>query len=170
MLRCAARDAGHRVLTIALVGAVLALAGACSSSKHTKDMTINEREYAPYRNPGTGVVVGQVTMTLKSGETLGGAACEVRLSPVTDETTRYMQDVVMAGGTKPWKDRSDAVWWTAQADDEGRFRFEQVPSGSYYLTCPVAWRSPGSGDTHSRILWAETTVGPNETVTVSVSR
>ena len=31
------------------------------------------------------------------------------------------------------------------------FRFEQVPSGSYYLTCPVAWRS-ASGDTKQRIL------------------
>jgi hypothetical protein len=167
MLRCAARNAGDRVLTVALLGALLGLAAGCSSNHAIQEM--NQREYAPYRNPGTAVIVGQVTMTRKTGEVLDGAACQVRLAPVTTESTQYIQDVVMPGGTKPWKDDADAVWWLAQADEEGRFRFEEVPSGHYYLTCPVAWRNT-AGEVRQKILWGETTVGPNETATVSVSR
>jgi hypothetical protein len=169
MLRCATRGAGDRVLTIALLGALLALAAACSSHVRERE-AVNEREYAPYREPGNGVVVGQVSLTLKSGEVLEGAAGEVRLTPVTSESTLYIQNVVMAGDTKPWKEAPDAIWWVAQADTEGRFRFEEVPAGSYYLTCLVAWRPSGSSDAKQRILWGEATVGPNETVTVSVSR
>jgi hypothetical protein len=167
MLRCAARNAGHRVLTIALLGVLFGLAGGCS--KNTAVQEMNQREYAPYRNPGTSVIVGQVTLTRNTGEVLDGAACQVRLAPVTTESTKYIQDVVMTGGTKPWKDDADAVWWLAQADDEGNFRFEEVPSGHYYLTCPVAWRNT-AGEVRQRILWGEATVGPNQTTTVSVSR
>jgi hypothetical protein len=167
MLRFAACDAGHRVLTIAVLGTLAALVSGCSGHTHE---TINEREYASYRSPGTAVIVGQVTLTLKSGEVLDGAACQVRLSPVTTETTKYMQEVVMAGDTKPWKADADSVWWIAQADEDGRFRFEEVPSGSYYLTCPVAWHSSVSGEIKHRILWAEATLAANETATVSISR
>jgi hypothetical protein len=167
MLRWTARSAGDRILTLALLGSLLGLAGGCSSNHAIEEM--NQREYAQYRSPGHSVIVGQVTMTRKTGEVLDGAACQVRLAPVTTESTHYIQDVVMAGGTKPWKDDADAVWWLAQADEEGNFRFEDVPSGHYYLTCPVAWRNT-AGDVRQRILWAEATVGPNETATVSVDR
>ena len=72
-------------------------------------------------------------------------------------------------GTKDWANKPDAVWWFAQADDEGRFEFDEVPAGSYYVTCPVAWRDAG-GSARQRILWAETSVGPGDTAQVSVSR
>jgi hypothetical protein len=56
------------------------------------------------------------------------------------------------------------------ADEDGRFKFEEVPSGSYYLTCPVAWRDTVDGSAKQRILWAETTVAGSDTVDVTVSR
>jgi len=151
---------------VLLVCAAVALVGACSSKKQER---MNQREYAQYRTGGTATIVGQVTMTLSDGTVMNGSACQVRLMPITTATTSYIQGTVMTGGTKDPKPAADALWWLEQADAEGRFKFEAVPAGSYYLTCPVAWRDPG-GSTKQRILWAETTVGDGQTVSVAVSR
>ena len=126
------------------------------------------REYAPYRLPGNAVITGQVTHVLSTGQTLVGAGCQVALLPVTTESTAYMQKV-MGGSTDNWSPDPEAVWWLEEADAQGRFRFEALPAGSYYLTCPVAWKEP-DGLTRERILWAETTVGPGDHVEVTVSR
>jgi hypothetical protein len=155
-----------RILVLLVCGAVTALV-ACSNKTQE---TINQREYAQYRGGGSATISGQVTMTLPSGAVMNGSACQVRLMPITTATTSYIQGTVMTGGTKPPKPAADAVWWLEQADQEGRFKFLAVPAGSYYLVCPVAWRDPGSGEARQRILWAETTVGPQDSVTVSVSR
>lgn len=157
---------GH-ALVLLVCCAVAIVLGACGSKTQE---TINQREYAQYRGGGSASIAGQVTMTLPSGATMYGSACQVRLMPVTSATTSYIRDTVMTGGTKPPKPAADAVWWLEQADQEGRFKFAAVPAGSYYLVCPVAWREPGSGEARQRILWAETTVGPQDNVTVSVSR
>jgi hypothetical protein len=149
-----------------VLGAFAAFGTACSGKQQE---TLNQREYAQYRTAGTALISGQVTHTLSNGQVLYGAGCQVRLAPVTTESRRYMNNVVLAGGTKPWSPDADAIWWLAKADDEGRFRFEEVPTGSYYLTCPVAWREP-DGATRERILWAETTVAAGDRVEVSVSR
>jgi hypothetical protein len=109
-------------------------------------------------------------MTLDDGTTLIGSACEVRLTPVTTDSTKYVQDVVLTGGTKKWKGDPNSVWWIEVANGQGQFRFREVPAGSYYLTCPVAWRDPKSGAARERILWTEATVAAGDSVTVAVSR
>lgn len=164
----AARHRATVALTAGLCTALIVVLGC--THRHRKQEEINQREYASYRTRGTAVVSGQVTMTLPSGTELVGSACQVRLTPVTTDSTRYIQDVVLQGGTKQWKEDADAVWWVTTADEAGRFKFEEVPSGSYYLTCPVAWRDSVNGSAKQRILWAETTVAGSDSVDVSVSR
>jgi len=162
---------GRRAPLVVTVGLCVALVAALGCSHHrTKKAEINEREYAAYRTRGTAQISGQVTMTLPSGAVLDGSACQVRLTPITTESTRYMQDVVLQGGTKPWKESPDAVWWITTADHAGRFTFREVPAGSYYLTCLVAWRDTIDSSARERILWAETTVSGSDTVDVPVSR
>jgi len=156
-------------MCVGLMLALLAALATACSHHHRRQETLNEREYATYRGAGTAMISGQVTHTLSNGQVLYGSACQVRLTPITSESSRYMSDVVMSGGTKPWKADADAIWWLEQADDSGRFRFKEVPAGSYYLTCPVAWREPGGG-TRERILWAEATVAAGDSVDVAVSR
>lgn len=157
------------IVVPALICAALALSLGCSHQV-TPEESLNEREYARYRTAGSATIEGQVTMTLSNGTTLEGSACEVRLTPITTSSTEYIQKVVVPGGTKQWEEDADSIWWLAQADAAGRFRFEQVPPGSYYLTCLAAWREPGSDSVKQRILWTETTVGTGQTVTVNVSR
>jgi hypothetical protein len=162
------RRRGTLVITMGLCAALVATLGC--THRHLKKEEINEREYAAYRTRGSARITGQVTMTLSSGTVLVGSACQVRLTPVTTDSTRYIQDVVLQGGTKEWKEDADAVWWVTTASEDGRFSFEEVPSGSYYLTCPVAWRDSVTGSAQQRILWTETTVAGSDAVDVTVSR
>ena len=166
--RTTAPRRGPRMVTASLCIALAVVLGC--THHHTKKEEINEREYAPYRERGSARITGQVTMTTSAGTTLVGSACQVRLTPVTDDSTRYIQDVVLKGGTTPWKEDADAVWWVTAADEEGRFAFEEVPTGSYYLTCPVAWRDSVDGSAQQRILWAQTSVTGNGSANVTVSR
>lgn len=166
--RTTAPRRGTRMVTASLCIALAVVLGC--THHHTKKEEINEREYAPYRERGSAVITGQVTMTTSAGTTLVGSACQVRLTPVTTDSTRYIQDVVLKGGTTPWKEDADAVWWVTAADEEGRFAFEEVPTGSYYLTCPVAWRDSVDGSAQQRILWAQTSVTGNGSANVTVSR
>lgn len=159
--RRAARPGGTALLLLAI-----ALLMGCSSHRQER---VDEREYASYRRDGNATIEGQVKMTLANGQLLYGSACQVRLMPITSSSTSYVQDVVMTGGTKAPEPGPDAIWWVEEADLEGRFRFVDVPAGSYYVICPVAWREP-SGDARQKILWTETTVGPGQTVQVAVSR
>lgn len=169
MTRAAQRPPHGRVLLLAAICALLALSTACSHH-HRAHEAMNQREYASYRGSGAATISGQVTMTLQDGTVLDGSACQVRLTPITTESKKYIENVVMTGGTSPWKENADSVWWLATADQEGRFRFEEVPAGDYYLTCLVAWREPGSGSTRQRILWTETSVEGSASVDVAVSR
>lgn len=166
--RTTAPRRGTRMVTASLCIALAVVLGC--THHHTKKEEINEREYAPYRERGSARITGQVTMTTSAGTTLVGSACQVRLTPVTDDSTRYIQDVVLKGGTTPWKEDADAVWWVTAADEDGRFAFEEVPTGSYYLTCPVAWRDSVDGSAQQRILWAQTSVTGNGSANVTVSR
>ena len=154
-------------VVVGLLSLLLAVVIGCS---HRQRDTMNQREYAPYRGLGSATIAGQVSMTLDDGTTMVGSACEVRLTPVTTDSTKYVRDVVMTGGTKKWKGDPNSVWWIEVANDQGQFRFREVPAGSYYLTCPVAWRDPKTGSARERILWAETTVGAGQSVDVAVSR
>jgi hypothetical protein len=164
----AARHRGTQMVTVGLCLALAAVVGC--THHHTKKEEINEREYAPYRERGSARISGTVTMTTPSGTALVGSACQVRLTPVTTDSTRFIQDVVLQGGTAPWKEDANAVWWVTSADESGRFSFEEVPAGSYYLTCPVAWRDSTNGSAKQRILWGEATVAGSESVDVAVSR
>ena len=116
--RTTAPRRGTRMVTASLCIALAVVLGC--THHHTKKEEINEREYAPYRERGSARITGQVTMTTSAGTTLVGSACQVRLTPVTDDSTRYIQDVVLKGGTTPWKEDADREGRTARTENDGR--------------------------------------------------
>ena len=143
--------------------------GACwQNPTMTKAELRNTQEYAPYRQSGNSVIEGQVALQLPSGQQLYGGNCQVRLLPVSTDTTQYINSVVLPGAVSGPRKELESVSWIAQADSLGRFRFTQLPAGSYYLTCPIAWMQ--NGKTRQGIAWAQTSVGANERVSVTVTR
>lgn len=165
-LRAASCARAARVAALLLAGAFVA---ACTQNPTmTKRELLNEQEYAPYRGTGTSEIDGQVVIQLPSGESLYGANCQVRALPVTDESTKYIQNVVLPGKVEKAKQGLESVSWVAQSDELGRFQFRELPAGSYYLTCPLAWLQ--NGETRQGIAWAQTQVGDGEKVDVTVTR
>lgn len=150
-----------------LVGAGL-MAACTQNPTMTQHELLNEEQYAQYRQPGTSEIDGQVVIQLPSGQKLYGANCEVRLLPVTDESTKYIQNVVLPGKVEKPKQGLESVSWVAQADDLGRFQFRELPAGNYYLTCPLAWRQ--NGETREGIAFTQAQIGAGEKIQVEVTR
>ena len=58
---------------------------------------------------------------------------------------------------------------TTKGDHEGKFVFDNVKPGRYYLTCLIAWRNAGEFVWQGGTVMEEVTVKPGETVKVILS-
>lgn len=168
MRRSSRETRGGEAALAAAAVAMLVLLAACSYKGPGRAEILREEEYAAYRLPGTATIDGQAVLHLPSGETVYGQGCQVRLLPVTEDTTKYFQSVVLTGEITAFKEKSGAVAWVATADTQGRFRFTEVPAGDYYLTCPMVWLDDGR--TRQGIAFARTSVGPGKRVRVELTR
>lgn len=102
-----------------------------------------EAEYSPYAQPGTGVIEGQAFLRTRGGEVRYGAGGDVNLNPVTSYSSEWWQRTVLGG--QPLTDpdpRAARYHRVVRADGEGRFRFDSLPPGSYYIAAEVAWEVP----------------------------
>ena len=95
-------------------------------------------EFAPYAREGTGVIEGKAWLWLGKDQIQKASGHVVILKPVTTYTTDWIERGVKKGITLASPDpRAKAFVRTVRADKEGRFRFEGLPPGSYYIACPV---------------------------------
>ena len=133
----------------------------------TPGQLVNERQTAAYRQPGRAVIQGQVIL-VRPGHTVYGSSCAVRLTPVTAQSTTYYEKVVLPGEASLQKIESGDISWLKTADDYGRFRFDDLPGGEYFVFCPIAWMEDGKA--RNAIAWARTSVGAGQTVHVTVTR
>lgn len=153
-----------------LAAAVLSL-GGCFERKLT--VPFNEAEYARLERSGTGVVEGQAFLLTEGGDVKKGAGKPVSLVPVTSASTEIhkVTHVGMMASTG-WDPRMQAYNITVTADGDGRFRFENVPPGEYYVYCWIAWKWYNSGVLSETGGWAyaTATVRNGETTKVVVTR
>lgn len=130
----------HVLMAAALAAGVT----GCATMQPVQRPPFPVAEYESLADEGTGVVTGQVFLRTMVGEVRYGAGSEVFLNPVTSYSTFWYQQDYMAGGRRltPSDTRQDAYIIETQADGEGRFRFEHVPPGDYYLVSSVFWQVP----------------------------
>lgn len=135
-----------------------------------------EAEYAPYLKPGTGRIAGQAFLKTVGGDVKYGAGDDVYLNPVTSLNTEWFAKGVLAGKpvgrTRPDQIKSSTYERHAVADAEGRFEFENLPSGNYYLTCKITWGVPDEGiiQTTGGVAYAKITVRNGQTTKAIVTR
>ena len=102
-----------------------------------------EAEYRPYLQPGNGVVTGQVLLHTLAGEVRYGAGREVFLNPVTSYSTEWWNKSVISGHELEEGDaRARRYERLEVADRDGRFAFDSLPPGEYYLLSLVPGDSP----------------------------
>ena len=74
------------------------------------------------------------------GDVKYAAGNEVLLNPVTSISNQWYQENYLSGKDLSEPDpRYLAALTKTTADGEGRFRFNNIPEGDYYLTSNVTW-------------------------------
>lgn len=134
-----------------------------------------ESEYAPYAGQGTGSLIGQAFLKTRGGDVRYAAGNDVYLNPVTSYSTEWF-DVAIRGG-QPISEgdpRVQAFTRTTVADGEGRFEFNNLPAGDYYVVTWVFWEVPsgayGGMTTTGGPVGSKVTVRDGETTRVIVGR
>jgi len=145
-----------------------------------RQATFIEAEYAPYAGEGDATITGQAFLKTRGGDVKYGAGCVIGLNPVTTYSSEWFQKVILEGlNLSPRDERAVAYHREMMGDGEGRFRFEKLPAGEYYLTCWISWEVDsgyrdrlGMGSTVQTggVAYAQVRVGTGETVNVIVTR
>lgn len=131
----------HRHALVLLVAA-LALAG-CQAIPQPRLSVFDPAEYEPYDREGTGVVVGQAFLRLAGGGAMRAAGRTVYLRPVTSYSTEFFErSTLNYERLEPSDPRSHRFQRSTIADADGRFRFEGLPAGEYYVACYIEWEVP----------------------------
>lgn len=136
--------------------AALALAGCSSTGQPPSDPVVSSAPFdaaaaAFIKKPGTGTIQGHAFLKTPSGEIKHAGGELVRLVPVTPYSRNrfaqlYLGRKFVAAGSIPnvAPDPKYAEYTrTTKAESTGRFIFEGVAPGSYYVATQNFWRKDG---------------------------
>lgn len=124
--------------------------GGCASVAVNSTFDPNAAAYI--NQQGTNTITGQAFLRRNDGMVVYGAGSEVELIPVTAYTQARVA-AIFKGGKFAYPDAFTGGQVTVKDEDpqfakfvrkavangEGRFTFEGVADGSYYITVPVVW-------------------------------
>ncbi|HEX3236343.1 MAG TPA: carboxypeptidase-like regulatory domain-containing protein [Gemmatimonadales bacterium] len=125
---------------------LVALAGCAANAPPPapRQAAFDATEYAPYARRGTGEIAGQVLFQIESDQVRPGRGKIVILAPVTSYSTEWWVEEVVGGRSlEPVDPRAAPFHLMTTADRQGRFRFENLPAGDYYL---ASWSGHSSAD------------------------
>jgi hypothetical protein len=123
---------------------VLAACVGSPANPYKRQAQFIEAEYAPYGKPGTSTISGQAFVKTRGGDVRYGAGNEVGLNPVTTYSNEWFEQTVRKQRVMEAADpRCDKYYWETRADGEGRFTFENLPAGEYYVFCVISWEVAG---------------------------
>jgi hypothetical protein len=132
-----------------LATAVLVALAGCAAPRQVTPMfqrrtTFLEEEYRPFASEGTASIGGQVFLKTQGGDVKFGAGNDVILTPVTSYSREWIEIRVLRDkAISPPDSRAESFSRSALADGEGRFRFEHLPAGDYYVACYITWMVAG---------------------------
>lgn len=114
----------------------------CYTAPRPTPLPFEESEYAPYAGRGTSTIEGQAFLRTRAGDIKYAAGSEVDLTPVTKYSTAWWYQEVVGG--KPV--HPDAKDYRAgmynkhtRADSEGRFTFDGLRPGEYFISTKLTW-------------------------------
>lgn len=133
------------LLASALAGAV---AAGCQASRPPATVAFSAEEAAFIRKPGTTTITGHAFRTRPSGTVVHAAGEVVRLVPATAYASERFQQLY--GNRKfvpyanyPRDDKAAPAYAeytrTTKTESNGRFVFDKVAPGRYFVTTQVVW-------------------------------
>jgi hypothetical protein len=130
----------------ALVAAGSTARARPSGSRHAMDATP-----ALYDSAGGGEIGGGGSAPATNGMPVTVAARTVVLRPVTDWSRQWWQRWVVGGTPLDSPDpRALSQVRKVAADSSGRFRFDHLPPGNYYVVSSVLWPADAVGGREAR--------------------
>ena len=133
----------------------MALVG-CVAQLQPRHAQFNQDEYTSYGGFGTGIISGEVFLTTQGSDVKKAAGNKVFLNPVTTYSTEWFKRQIIGGQHLKEPDpRTFPYHHETVADSDGRFAFENLTLGDYYLACAISWEVPdGYGHTSVMGGWA----------------
>ena len=137
-----------RLASVTVLGMSLALVACQSVPRPPQTTAFSAEEAAFIRKPGRGIVAGHAFRTRTTGSVVNAAGEVVRLVPATAYARERFEQLYGKGkflpvARYPANDEVDPAYAeltrTVKSDARGRFRFEGVPPGRYYVTTQVVW-------------------------------
>ena len=132
----------------------------------------SEAEYLPYSAAGMNVLTGQAFLTQKGGGVVKAAGRTVTLDPATETTGKnwwWQAGRKWATRTvQPNSPTARSLRRTAVADADGKFTFEGLPAGAYYVRTEITWEVPYHG-IQGGLVGKLVNVGPEERGTVVIN-
>jgi uncharacterized Zn-binding protein involved in type VI secretion len=133
-----------RIVTIVLFALTL---GACATAGSRAPVawtsTYHEPDFAWADAKGTASVSGQAFLKTRGGDVKVAAGNEVQLVPQNKMTSEYVARAVIQGEELPTPDeRARRHTRRTIADAEGRFRFDGLPAGNWFVISSVYWEVP----------------------------
>lgn len=129
-----------------------------------------ESDFAWALQPGTGVIAGQGVLRAQGGILMLATGETVTLVPKTP----FTDDIVAATRTEGFFDRFDNAKKPPAyekyrrvviADDQGYFRFENLPAGEWYIVTRVLWLTSdqlGQSILNGGLMWGQITLKDGE--------
>jgi hypothetical protein len=148
-----------------LVGLFLS---SCALITVPRQVPFNEAEFAPYRSPGSGIIAGQL-VTTTDGVIHIGAGVHVTLLPMTTYTKEMVDREIGHGeNLAPSDARLRQYVRLVTTDSEGRFVFDHVPPGEYFVAGLNEWYFGND----AQYQWAceRVTVGKGQKLDIKLSK
>lgn len=153
---------------IVLALAISAIAGCASevpppSFNQATDKT--EAEYKTYLTEGDASVSGQAFMTTQGGSVIKAAGRDVTLDPATSTGNEWWGKagkIYVHRALTPPSAAFQNARRTTTADAEGRFKFANIPAGTYYVRTEVTWEIGGGNSTQGGLVGQAVEVKSNQ--------
>ncbi len=162
------------IAAAALAGIVMA---GCQATRQPATIAFSPEEAAFINKPGNGVITGHAFRTKPSGAVVNAAGEVVRLIPATAFARErfanlYGKRKYIPHSAYPRDDEVDPAYArytrTTKAESNGRFVFEKVAPGTYFLTTQVIWGEETAFSREGGSVYDSVTLTGKETEPVQV--